>query len=85
MRFVAVEFPEDPNVVGLKYWYLCPFAGVSEGMRVAAPLGRHNRVQSGVVREVRFGTEDEAPYPVRLIKSIKAIEKSEQEGIDKNV
>lgn len=68
--FVAVEFPEDPNVAGLKYWYLCPFDGADVGKGVIAPLGRHNRLQSGIVREVRFAAEYEAPYPIHSIKRI---------------
>ena len=71
--FVAVEFPGDPNVVGLTYWYLSPFGGVNVGDGVVAPLGRHNGLQEGVVRAVRFAKEENAPYPVKLIKSIKKI------------
>lgn len=76
MCFVAVEFPEDPNVAGLKYWYLCPFDGAVVGRGVVAPLGRHNRLQNGVVREVRFAAEHEAPYPLHSIKRIAKIVKT---------
>ncbi len=70
LAFVAVEFPDDPNVAGLKYWYLCPFDGAVAGDEVVAPLGRHNNVQKGIIREVRYEYEYNAPYPVYMIKSI---------------
>jgi len=62
--FVAVEFINDPNVVGYLYWYLCPYKEVREGDRVTAPLGRHNREQEGVVRKVLFTEEQNAPFPM---------------------
>lgn len=71
--FVSVEFVNDPNVVGLTYWYLCDFAAVKSGDRVVAPLGRHNHTQTGVVRRVLFETEADAPYPIRLIKRIQSV------------
>lgn len=71
--FAAVEFVDDENVVGIKYWYACPFAYVKEGDEVIAPLGRHNRLQKGVVREVRFAEPYNAPYPMYLIKYVKEV------------
>lgn len=68
--FVAVEFPEDINVAGNLYWYLCPIKGVKAGDGVIAPLGRHNRLQKGVVRKVIFEKPSSAPYPFNLIKSV---------------
>lgn len=68
--FVSVEFPDDPNVVGRTYWYVCKIEGVREGDLVQAPLGRHNRLQTGVVRAVTFATMDSSPYPWYLIKDI---------------
>ena len=76
--FTAVEFPDDPNVAGLKYWYCCPFEYVREGDSVVAPLGRHNQLQRGVVREVRFEKEYNAPYPLYLIKYIKEVVKADK-------
>lgn len=76
MCFVAVEFPDDPNVSGLKYWYLSPFEDAAVGDCAYAPLGRHNNCQTGVIREVRYATEAEAPYPTYLIKSVKKIIKA---------
>ncbi len=76
--FTAIEFVDDPNVVGLKYWYVCPFEEVKEGDRVIAPLGRHNGLQQGVVREVRFELPHNAPYPLYLIKYVKDIVKNEE-------
>ena len=73
-RFATVEFPDDPNVAGRTYWYLCPFeADVGDGVR--APLGRHNNEQSGVIRNIIYADEFDAPFPLYLVKSIKAIEK----------
>lgn len=77
--FVAVEFPNDPNVAGLTYWYLCPFAGAEEGDGVVAPLGRHNNCQIGVIRVVSYRPEYEAPFPIHLIKSIKRLVKPNKE------
>ncbi|MCM1546624.1 MAG: hypothetical protein NC033_06300 [Clostridiales bacterium] len=71
--FVAVEFVNDPNVAGLTYWYLCPFDGAAEGVEAVAPLGRHNNCQKGIVRCVKYATEENAPYPVRLIKCVKQL------------
>lgn len=68
--FVAVEFVNDPNVVGLKYWYLCPFDGAEAGDNVVAPLGRHNNTQTGVIREVRYDYGYNAPFPLHSIKYI---------------
>lgn len=75
--FVAVEFVDDPNVVGIKYWYICNFPEVKVGSVVEAPLGRHNNVQQGVVREVRYGDEYSAPFPVYLIKYVRKLIKKE--------
>ena len=71
--FVSVEFPDDPNVVGYTYWYLCEYTGVDIGSRVVAPLGSHNRLQKGVVRRVLFAEAAYAPYPMAKIKRIEGI------------
>lgn len=68
--FVSVEFPDDENVVGRTYWYLCKFEGAEEGDRVQAPLGRHNRIQCGVIRAVIYAEMENSPYPWYLIKDI---------------
>ncbi len=73
MIFVSVEFVDDPNVAGMTYWYLCPFKDVCAGDRVNAPLGRHNNLQTGVVRKVQTGDEYSAPFPLYLIKSVKEV------------
>ncbi len=73
--FVAVEFVDDANVVGLLYWYLCDYIEVAEGDIVTAPLGRHNNLQQGVVRKTLYATETDAPFPFYLIKSIKSYKK----------
>ncbi len=73
LRFVAVEFPDDINVAGRLFWYLCP-EDLAVGDKVSAPLGRHNRLQTGVVHKVIYATESDAPYPLYLIKSVKKAE-----------
>jgi hypothetical protein len=79
MCFVWVEFPNDPNVAGLKYWYLCEIDGAEAGDKVIAPLGKHNHTQEGVIREVRITEDYNAPFPLYLIKSIRKLIK--QEGV----
>jgi hypothetical protein len=81
MCFVGVEFPDDPNVVGYKYWYLCNIDGVKVGDKVIAPLGRHNHTQEGIIREVRITEDYNAPFPLYLIKSIRKVIK--KEGVKK--
>lgn len=76
MRFVAVEFPDDPNVAGIKYWYVCDFEEAEVGDKVVAPLGRHNHTQEGVIREVRITEEYNAPFPLYLIKAVKKLIKN---------
>lgn len=76
--FAAIEFPDDPNVVGHRYWYICPFEDVEEGDIVLAPLGRHSRLQQGVVREVRYAKDVDAPYPIYLIKYVRDVVKKRQ-------
>lgn len=73
MCFVRVEFPGDPNVAGMLYWYLCTVGGAEVGDRVVAPLGRHNRTQEGVIREIRYERDYNAPFPLYLIKYIERI------------
>lgn len=77
MCFVAVEFVDDPNVKDYIYWYLCVDESVQFGNRVIAPLGRHNNLQEGIVRHVKFAESDCAPFPLHLIKTIKKVIKEE--------
>ncbi|MGN0814174.1 MAG: hypothetical protein ACI4MH_02965 [Candidatus Coproplasma sp.] len=79
MCFVWVEFPDDPNVAGMKYWYVCDFDGAEVGDRVIAPLGRHNNTQEGVIREVRITEDYNSPFPLYLIKGIKKLIKTSKE------
>ena len=76
--FAAVEFTDDPNVAGHRYWYACPYEDVEPGDEVLAPLGRHNRLQKGTVRETRFSRDYEAPFPIYIIKYIKDVVKKRQ-------
>lgn len=71
--FVAVEFVDDPNVVGYCYWYLCEMTGAEVNDKVIAPLGRHNNLQQGIVRKVIFEDEAHAPYPMYGIKNVKKL------------
>ncbi len=75
--FVAVEFPDDQNVKGYSFWYVCDFEGAAEGDSVLAPLGRHNNLQKGVIRAVRYDTEDNAPFPMHSIKRVKSLKKAD--------
>ena len=77
MCFVAVEFPDDPNVKGRGYWYLLGKCRDAEaGDTVIAPLGTHNREQTGGIRKVVFADENSAPYPVKYIKNIRTLLKN---------
>lgn len=78
--FTAVEFPEDENVAGYFYWYICNFPSAEEGDKVIAPLGRHDHLQQGVIRRIVFADELNAPYPVHSIKYIKKIIKDKRES-----
>lgn len=75
--FTAVEFVDDPNVVGRTYWYLCEFEEVAVNDIVTAPLGRHNGLQDGVVRKTLYATEFDSPYPFYLIKRIHSYKKAD--------
>lgn len=77
--FVAVEFPDDVNVKGYYFWYICGQDGAEAGDKVIAPLGRHNRVQEGIIRSVRYAKEEDAPYPMHSIKRIKSLKKADKD------
>ena len=70
MRFVSVEFSNDPNVAGRVYWYVCDIPSVKVGCNVLAPLGSHNHLQQGVVRSVEKALPPAAPIPPQLLKRI---------------
>ena len=65
--FVAIEFTNDPNVAGWTYWYYCPFKDAVVGDKAVAPLGRHNREQTGVIRKIKFAHDGAAPFPIQNI------------------
>ena len=73
---------DDPQVAGWTYWYLCPFDGAEEGDKVIAPLGRHDHVQKGIVRKVKYAEEENSPYPMHSIKKIKILNKAERDVQD---
>ena len=75
--YVAVEFPDDPNVVGWCYWYICDDYSVKVGDKVVAPLGRHNNVQTGVVRHMILCDEGHTTYPLHLTKRVISVIKGE--------
>lgn len=74
--YVAVEFVDDPNVIGWCYWYICNDRNVKVGDKAVAPLGRHNNEQTGVVRHIKFDDEEHSPFPIHLIKTVRRIIKS---------
>lgn len=75
MCFVKVDFIDDPNVAGYGFWYWSEFREAEVNDWVVAPLGRHNNTQEGVIVEVKFATEDNAPFPFEMIKRIKELKK----------
>ncbi len=86
MCFVAVDFPNDINVAGYKFWYISEIVNVKVSDNVVAPLGRHNGEQIGVVREVRYDYAKRAPYPLDRMKYIrKIIPKGDANGMYKIV
>ena len=76
--FVAVNFMNDPIVAGYPFWYYSQFRDAEVGDHVIAPLGRHNTPQEGIIMEVRFRTEDRAPYPFDKIKRIWELRKEKE-------
>ena len=76
MCFVTVEFVDDENVKGYYFWYVCEIIGVEVGDKVIAPLGRHNNVQEGIVRQDLFTEDYNAPYPLHSIKYIRKVIKN---------
>lgn len=79
MLFVALEYPDDINVAGRLFWYGCRDGSVTVGDSVSAPLGRHDRLQTAIVRKTVWATEEDAPYPLHLIKYVKCKLKKEEE------
>lgn len=70
--FAALRFTEDENLRDRIYWYLAPFP-VKAGERVLAPVGPHDRLQCARVERIDSFTEEDAPYPPVLCKSILAM------------
>ena len=64
IRFAALDFVDDDKVRGYHYWYICEF-DAEKGDKAVAPLGRHNNLQTGIVKEIRYADEFEAPFPVQ--------------------
>lgn len=69
--FAALRFIEDGNIAGNVYWYLCAIP-VKAGEQVLAPVGAHNRLQCARVERVLVTEEKDAPYDLRLVKSVEA-------------
>lgn len=69
--FAALRFSEDENIAGNVYWYLCEIP-VQAGEQVLAPVGAHNRLQCARVEHVMIAGEKDAPYDLRLVKSVEA-------------
>lgn len=77
--YVAVEYIGDNNVRGSTYWYICDYENAQAGDKVVAPLGKHNGLQEGIIREVRIDTEYNAPYPFYGLKYIRKLIKAGEE------
>ncbi len=69
--FAALRFTADENLTDRLYWYRAPFP-LAEGEEVLAPVGVHDRLQRAVAERLLWAEESEAPYDVRLIKSVEA-------------
>lgn len=70
--FAALRFSEDINISERIYWYLCEFP-VQTGDRVIAPVGFHDRLQAAIVERTLVTDKENAPYDIRLIKSVAAV------------
>ena len=68
-RFAALRFCGDANLSNRTYWYLAPFP-VKAGDEVLAPVGMRDRLQRALVERTLAAEDSEAPYDVRLCKSI---------------
>ncbi len=71
LNFAALRFTEDKNVSERIYWYLSEFP-LKAGDRVLAPIGAHDRLQAAVVEKTFSAERENAPYDLRLIKSVAA-------------
>lgn len=69
--FAALRFAEDKNISERVYWYLNEFP-LKTGDRVLAPVGTHDRLQAAVVEKTLSVEQENAPYDLRLIKSVAA-------------
>ena len=69
--FAALRFTADSNLSDRVYWYLTEFA-LSQGERVLAPVGVHDRLQEARVEKTLSAEERDAPYDLRLIKKVAA-------------
>ncbi len=71
LNFAALRFTEDKNISERIYWYLSEFP-LKTGDRVLAPIGTHDRLQAAVVEKTLSAERENAPYDLRLIKSVAA-------------
>ena len=69
--FAALRFTEDKNISDKVYWYLCEIP-VKDGDRVLAPVGMRDRLQAAVVEQTFSAQAKDAPYDLRLMKSVAA-------------
>ena len=70
-EFAALRFIEDENISDRVYWYLTAFPLVA-GEQVLAPVGAHSRLQCARVERTMRALAENAPYDLRLIKSVVA-------------
>lgn len=78
-HFAALCFADDENISDRVYWYLAPFP-VRVGECVLAPVGVHDKLQKAQVVRALFAPEEDAPYPLALIKRIASPYPYEAEG-----
>jgi hypothetical protein len=67
--YAAIRFLDDENLVDRVYWYRSDFS-LAVGELVLAPVGIHDRLQLARVERTIWAEEREAPYDIRLVKSL---------------
>ena len=70
--FAALRFFGDKNISDRIYWYLTGIP-LKIGDSVLAPVGMHDRLQLARVEKTLSASGEDAPYDVRLLKSVEAM------------
>lgn len=66
IQFVSVEFEPD----GKEYCYRAHDKSLRIGELVRVPVGNDGRTSDAVIVDIKFGTEEDAPFPIERIKDI---------------